>query len=815
MAEYLSPGIFIEEVSTATQSVEAVGTSTMAIAGWTPMGPANEAVLVTSPDSYSRRFGGYTNDSRVPGAVTAFFANGGVRAYVVRVTPGDAEAASGGIPGQTDGESYGAGTGAGVTLAHTLSAGAPRPLSTVVSWTAAGTAPPQVVAGSGTAYSATLASIPLTNDDVTVAWQTGGLSPVDHSITIDSAGVIGGDPSDVAMIVAGSTSLDRVTGELEVTFTGGGTPDPTGITVTYTPVGSGYTVTDDGSGAFSGSGATGTVDYTNGDCSITWASNFPYNGCPITVSYFGRMWVLSAANEGEWGNNLKVVLQGNPNYLVYGTTATTNVGNYTKFDLLVYLKNETTGDYDLVESYEELSFADPTDPMYAPEVINDASDYIQMTDMGVSDVPANFHSTIVTGETDPVLLAGDGTKTEFTYNIKTANPAHVPVLKGSLVVHYTDGASYTLTSSSSGSLVSADGFLDTTKTNSINYITGELTINFLPAHAPDAGTSITLDYVVMPEAFDGLKTSDDYLLTGGSDGDLSSVDRSLVSDPALLQADKLGMYALDRIDEMMMLILPDFAGDVAVQGDMIDYASSRRDLFAILSTPKGYSAQEAVDYVRITFPRKSKYAAMYWPWIKIADPLANGRPLLVPPVAHVAGIYARTDISRNVSKAPGGTVDGALRYLIGLERNPDKGERDTVSPARINTLINTPQTGMAVWGVRTLSSTNDAFKYIASTRLFQFVEKSVFNSTHSLVFENMNTNLYTRIKGQIESFLLNLFNNGYFAGTAPSQAYFVKCDASNNPPEVFNAGQIVCDIGLAPNRPGEFIRFRFTEKLVS
>jgi len=773
------------------------------------MGPPDEATLITSPDSYARRFGGYTNDSRVPGAVAAYFANGGVRGYVVRVTPDDAVSAEGGIPGQTDDEAYGVGTGSTpITLTHTLLS-APRATTVTVSWSVAGAlvSAEGGFAGSGLGpWTKSLVSAPLTNNAITLDWLE---SAVAKTATLTGTSTVGG--TDAANIA--SATIDRVTGALSVTFAALHTPDAS-PTATYTPIGATYGVTDL-AGVFTatpgGGTVAGTVNYTNGDCSITWtgAGAVPYNGCPITVSYFGRMWGLTASNEGTWGNNVVVRLLGNPNYLIYGTTATPNVGTYTKFDLLVSLLN-SSGNYDTVESYEELSFSDITDPMYAPDVINDASDYITMADFGFLDVPANFKGTIHTAE---VAGAGTGAQTAFSYTISSINR---PVLKGSLVVHYTDGGtSFALTANSSGQLNSASGHLDTTKTNTVNYTTGVVTINFLLANAPDNATNLTIDYVTMPAAYNGTNTTADYVLTSGANGNLANVDRSLVSDAALLKADKKGMYALERIDEMMMLLLPDFAGDVAVQGDMIDYADVRRDLFAILATPSGYSAQEAVDYVRITFPRKSKYAAMYWPWIKIADPLANNRPLLVPPVAHVAGIYARTDTTRNVSKAPGGTVDGALRYLIGLERNPDKGERDTVSPARINTLINTPQTGMAVWGVRSMSSTNDAFKYIASTRLFQFVEKSVFNSTHSLVFENMNTNLYTRIKGQIESFLLGLFNNGYFAGTSPAQAYFVKCDASNNPPEVFNAGQVICDIGMAPNRPGEFIRFRFVEKLIS
>jgi hypothetical protein len=226
-------------------------------------------------------------------------------------------------------------------------------------------------------------------------------------------------------------------------------------------------------------------------------------------------------------------------------------------------------------------------------------------------------------------------------------------------------------------------------------------------------------------------------------------------------------------------------------------------------------AQHAADYRSITFNRKSKYAAMYWPWVKVTDPLNSLKTLTVPALSWVAGVYARTDQTRNVGKAPGGTVDGALQFLTGLESNPDKGERDTVYPLRVNPLINTTQTGLAVWGVRTLSPTNDVLRYVNAVRLFQFVEKSIFNSTFGFVFESITSSLYGQIKTTVDGFLNNLYNTGYFAGNSPSQAYFVICDDTNNPPEVVNQGQVVVDIGIAPNRPGEFIRFRFSQKTLT
>jgi phage tail sheath protein FI len=189
----------------------------------------------------------------------------------------------------------------------------------------------------------------------------------------------------------------------------------------------------------------------------------------------------------------------------------------------------------------------------------------------------------------------------------------------------------------------------------------------------------------------------------------------------------------------------------------------------------------------------------------------NNRPTLVPALGHIAGVYARTYNNRNVGKSPGGTVDGALIYLVGLETSPTQEDRDLLYPNKVNPLISSTQTGLAVWGVRTISNVPD-WRYINARRLFMFLEKSVFNATWWIVFENNGPGLWTRITAQLESYMGNLFSQGYFAGVNPSQAYFVVCDSSNNTPATIEAGQVIIDIGAAPNKPAEFVRMRFQQK---
>jgi phage tail sheath protein FI len=217
--------------------------------------------------------------------------------------------------------------------------------------------------------------------------------------------------------------------------------------------------------------------------------------------------------------------------------------------------------------------------------------------------------------------------------------------------------------------------------------------------------------------------------------------------------------------------------------------------------------------VRNTAQYNTSYAALYYPWVKIYDPIANdGRDVTIPPDGFIAGIYARTDITRNVGKTPAGITDGALRGITGLERILDKGERDILYPARINPLVSSPQTGLAVWGGRTLSKDAE-WLYINARRLFMFCEQSVYNASFWVVFENNGPALWSRMTAQGNGFFLRLFRDGYFAGSSPSEAYAIVIDSSNNPKESIDAGFVTADYYIAPNKPAEFVRLRFQQKI--
>lgn len=282
-------------------------------------------------------------------------------------------------------------------------------------------------------------------------------------------------------------------------------------------------------------------------------------------------------------------------------------------------------------------------------------------------------------------------------------------------------------------------------------------------------------------------------------------------------SDRTGFAGLEAVDEVTMLSVPDLMavyqqgvidleGVQAVQLAMIAHCELMGDRVAILDAPPGLNAQQVKEWRVDKAGYDSKYATLYWPWIKVFDPL-SGQAMHVPPSGHVAGVWARNDDTRGVHKAPANEI---IRGAISLELNITKGEHDQLNPSGINCIRVFPGRGIRVWGARTLSS-DPAWRYLNVRRLFNWVEESIFEGTQWVVFEPNDQRLWGRVKRTINAFLLRAWQDGALFGSTPDQAFFVKCDAENNPPETRDAGQLVVDIGIAPVKPAEFVVFRIAQ----
>lgn len=304
-----------------------------------------------------------------------------------------------------------------------------------------------------------------------------------------------------------------------------------------------------------------------------------------------------------------------------------------------------------------------------------------------------------------------------------------------------------------------------------------------------------------------------YPLVGGGIAPLTADD--FVGDPGK----RTGIAGLEALDPVRLLVCPDvMAGydgsDAAkerikmIQTAMIQHCEKRMKYrFAILDTPPGLNAQQAAEWKNyVNFD--TSHAALYYPWIRVADFSDSGSPTkLVPPGGHMAGIFNRSDAERGVHKAPANEV---VLGAIDLEIQLSKGEQDVLNPIGVNCIRAFPGRGIRVWGGRTLSS-NGAWRYVNVRRLFIMVEASMDAGLQWVVFEPNDSTLWAKVRRDVTSFLRVVWRSGALFGATPEQAFYVKCDEELNPLEVRDLGQLVIEVGLAPVKPAEFVIFRITQ----
>ena len=282
-------------------------------------------------------------------------------------------------------------------------------------------------------------------------------------------------------------------------------------------------------------------------------------------------------------------------------------------------------------------------------------------------------------------------------------------------------------------------------------------------------------------------------------------------------SDRTGFGGLEAIDPITMVCVPDLMA--AYQGDMIDldgvqavqlamiaHCELMGDRVAILDPPPNLNAQQVREW-RVDKARyDSKYAALYWPWVKVMDPL-TGRVIPVPPSGHLAGIWGRNDDTRGVHKAPANEV---VRGALDPEIQITSKEQELLNPNGINCIRAFPGRGIRVWGARTLSS-DPAWRYLNIRRLFNYLEESILIGTQWAVFEPNDHALWAKMRRTIGAFLVNEWRKGALFGTTPDEAFFVMCDDETNTAESIDAGQVICQIGVAPVKPAEFVIFRLSQ----
>lgn len=305
---------------------------------------------------------------------------------------------------------------------------------------------------------------------------------------------------------------------------------------------------------------------------------------------------------------------------------------------------------------------------------------------------------------------------------------------------------------------------------------------------------------------------------------------------------RTGLDLLEPIDEIAIVAAPAYT-DPASYDAILSHCEKLQDRVAILDAPPPDQVTSIDRLLKVGTPaprpargrgeaqptegggsdqegglraRQSDggYGAFYFPWITVADPLQRdpetNRPVLVdiPPSGHIAGVWARSDVTRGVHKAPANEViRGALNLTYRLTRE----EQGELNRAGVNCIRAFDREGIRIWGARTLAAESSEYRYLNVRRLFNQIEESIAEGTNWVVFEPNDRTLWKSIVRDISAFLTIMWRDGALMGRTPEEAFFVKCDDETNPPESIDAGRVVTLIGVAVVKPAEFIIFRLSQ----
>lgn len=296
-------------------------------------------------------------------------------------------------------------------------------------------------------------------------------------------------------------------------------------------------------------------------------------------------------------------------------------------------------------------------------------------------------------------------------------------------------------------------------------------------------------------------------LDGGSDGSTLSVSADVYLGEDNGPGRRTGLQAFIENSNVSIMAIPGVT-DANVQAALIAFCENKASCFAILDLPQDLKRTNEVADFRNMYD--STYAAVYHPWLEMFD-AGSRRTAYFPPSGAMAGIYARVDTERGVHKAPANEI---VRGCTGLSCSYNDAEQDILNPQGVNLIRAFTGRGIRVWGARTISS-NGLWKYINVRRLFIYIEQSIKNNTNWVVFEPNSEVLWGRVIRTIESFLATCWRDGALAGTTPEQAYYVECGPTTMTQDDIDNGRLICNIGIAPVKPAEFVIFRITQKTAS
>lgn len=754
MPEYLAPGVYVEEVERGAKPIAGVSTSTAGFLGPTERGPT-EPRLLTSFADFERLYGGYLEESHMATGVEGFFANGGKRCYVGRIAADGEETAQGGVPieGEDDLEALLAADPGTVDFGD-------------------------VAADDEATETVTLEHVG-DEDDGTIEIDLSRHEEIET--TMDDDGVFevdwGDDETDYDETVtleprpededeADEENWER---DLEVTFNPEDEVWRHWARLTIEPEG---------------------------------------NIEPVEVD-------LEGYNDGESGNDL-LETESVLDFVL------TEEDDETEIELTV--EHESGGNIEI--DPDDCTIIGPNNEDFEL----DEDDTITVGEGGEEDLTVTFELAEEGRRDATLLIAHDGDNSPLVVQLRGWNGiameaeaigpgewgGHVAIITEDaamydaerndlfkLVVRYWADDEDVEAAAAGSADPDRDGVPEpdveevfddlSPEETSSNYYVGQVNgtsmlIEIDPETARTDRPAIDVGprWLEIPE--------DD----GGDDTDIDAEDYR--GDPTAPPEDRTGFAGFEKVDEISIVCVPD-EHDHEVTDDLIQHCRDMDDRFAILQAPQ--SPGPTAD---LRPPEDTDMAAFYYPWLEVTDP-NTGMIEEVPPGGHVAGIYARSDAQRGVHKAPANEV---VRGIEGLQRTITKGEQEVLNPRGVNCIRSFRGRGIRVWGARTASS-DPAWRYVNVRRLFLFLRESIEEGTQWVVFEPNDEQLWARVRQTISNFLTDVWDDGALMGTSPDEAFFVKCDRSTMTQNDIENGRLICEIGVAPVRPAEFVVFRISQ----
>ena len=523
----------------------------------------------------------------------------------------------------------------------------------------------------------------------------------------------------------------------------------------------------------------------------------------------GAVLDIVASSPGVWGNDLRISIEH---------TGTRNPD--AEFNLVVSQLVIQGGASQTVplETHRNLNL-NPDSPNYVVSVVNAASATIQVTQaLGLVFTQQGF--VVSNSITFPLVLT-DGTlagsidgNASFLLAL-SANFADMAALVTNLNAAITTaGLDTRLLAAESG----VDGDLAGTGSLRIASLATDASSSVVAAvGAPgglaasvglglaSGGREFTGDSEHRPDVVSNLLPQ-----TSGKDGSKGAATELMGNQSA-----KTGMYALLDVDLFNLLSIPETRDLSQAQADPVIQAAIKlcedERAFFIVDPPSSFNLSTIASWANSV--SQSRNAAVYFPAVLVSDPLDSFRQNAMASSGSIAGVYARTDSTRGIWKAPAGT-DATLNGVAGISAPMNDIENGGINKAGVNALRNLPTYGKVIWGARTMKGADaqaDEYKYIPVRRLVLFLEESLYRGTQWVVFEPNDEPLWSQIRLNLGAFMHNLFRKGAFQGTTPRQAYFVKCDRETTTQNDIDRGIVNIVVGFAPLKPAEFVIIKFQQ----